>query len=259
MQVQTAVPALGANAVFSAPHTQTVSTQTAPAPAPQSAKPVQAALPAETTVPASPAPRIPEAETPSAPTAAPAMSPTVADSAVADPDEKLLNSEIGQLWRTHSEAQSSLRMSREEVKRIRADLSRHLHELKSILSRPGRGGAWFSFLKAQAIPRSTADRMVNAHEKTISQEAGNCPTGASEKHEPMEVVVHRYLNGLWPKLSRVLTTREHVEMFIAALTNIAEKSFAAADESSNSPGSEDPSPDPPHRVGREADVVRREH
>ena len=131
----------------------------------------------------------------------------------------------------------------------RADLSKRLHELKSVLSRPGRGGAWFSFLKEQSIPRSTADRLVNAHGKAISGTAGKCPTGASEK-ETAEVTVHRYFRGLWPKLSQVLTTREHVAMFIAALTNIAEKSFAAADESSNSPGSEDRLPTPPHRVGR---------
>ena len=243
MQVQNAVPAVGANAVSPAPPTQTVSAQTAPAPTAPSAKPVQAAPPAETTVLASPAPRTPETRiAPSVPTA-PVTSPTVADSSVTDPGEKQLNNEIGQLWRAHSEAQGSLRMSREEVKKVRADLSRHLHELKSILSRPGRGGAWLSFLKEQSIPRSTADRMVNAHEKTISEDVGNCPTGAS-KPEPAEVVVARYLNGLWPKLSRVLTTREHVAMFIAALTNITEKSFAANGESSNSPASEEPCPDP---------------
>jgi hypothetical protein len=243
MQLQSVIPAPDMNAVTPTPATQTVSAPTAHAPAPPSAKPVQAAPPAETTVPASPAPRISETQiAPSVPTAVPATSPTVADSSVTDPGEKQLNNEIRQLWRAHSEAQGSLRMSREEVKKIRADLSKRLHELKSVLSRPGRGGAWFSFLKEQSIPRSTADRLVNAHGKAISGVVGNCPTGASEKHEPMEVVVHRYLNGLWPKLSRVLTTREHVEMFIAALTNIADKSFAAADESSNSP--EDPCPDP---------------
>jgi hypothetical protein len=221
---------LGVNAVSPTPPTQTAS-----APAAQSENPLQAAPPA---------PRVPETQiVSSVPTAVPATSPTVANSSVTDPDEKQLNNEIGQLWRAHSEAQGSLRMSREEVKKIRADLARHLHELKSVLSRPGRGGAWFSFLKEQSIPRSTADRMVNAHGKTIAEEVGNCPTGAS-KPEAAEVVVARYLHGLWPRLSRVLTTREHVEMFVAHLRQTALKSFAAADESSNSPGSEDPSPDP---------------
>ena len=113
MQVQIAVPAPGVNAVSPTPPTQM-----AFAPAAQSANPLQAAPPAETTVPASPAPRIPEKQiAPSVPTAVPATSPTVADSSVADPGEKQLNSEIGQLWRAHSEAQGSLRMSREEVTR----------------------------------------------------------------------------------------------------------------------------------------------
>jgi hypothetical protein len=69
-----------------------------------------------------------------------------------------------------------------------------------------------------------------------------------------------YLHGLWPKLSRVLTTREHVEIFITALTNIAENSFAATDESSNSPASEDPCPDSAliDWVGAAA-VMRSEH
>jgi hypothetical protein len=220
---------------------------------PPPARPVQTAPPAEATqtvlpskptVPAPPARTTPQmaVSEPSAP--AGSVTTVEEPSFESTPEEVQLTEEIDQLWNAHSRAQGSLRKSREDAAKIRADLSVRLHQLKKVLSRPGRGGAWFSFLKAQAIPRSTADRLVNAHQKTISGVDGNCPTGASEKHEPMEVVVHRYLNGLWPKLSRVLTTREHVEMFIAALTNIAEKSFAAADESSNSPASEDPSPDP---------------
>jgi hypothetical protein len=197
-----------------------------------------------TTVPASPAPRIPETEISSAPTAAAGTSPDVIDSSVTDPAEKQLNTEIWQLWKAHSEAQGFLRMSREEAKKIRADLSQRLYELKLVLSRPGRGGAWFSFLQAQAIPRTTADRLVNAHGKTIPGTVENCPSGASKVHEPTDVVVHRYLQGLWPKLSRVITTHEHMEIFITALTNIAEKSFAAIDESSNSPALEGPCPDP---------------
>jgi hypothetical protein len=84
---------------------------------------------------------------------------------------------------------------------------------------------------------------VRGYEKSLAAESGtNCAT--EQIAEPTEVTVRRYLQGLWPRLSRVLTTREHVETFIAALTNIAEKSFAATDESSNSPALEDPYPDP---------------
>jgi hypothetical protein len=154
------------------------------------------------------------------------------------PDEMRLTKEIDHLWHAHSQAQGSLRQSREEAAKIRADLSMHLYQLKSVLSRPGRGGAWFSFLKARSIPRSTADRLAKTHEKTISGAAGNCPTGASEKHEPMEVVVRRYLHGLWPKLSQVLTSREHVGMFVTELTQMAEKSFGEDDKAASSKASD---------------------
>jgi hypothetical protein len=140
---------------------------------------------------------------------------------------------VDHLWKAHTEAQGFLKLSRDDAAKTRAALSKRLHELKSVLSRPGRGGAWFSFLKAQAIPRSTADRLVNAHAKTIPGPAGNCPTGAS-KPEPADVVVRRYLDGLWPKLSRVLTTREHLELFIVELTQMAEESFGADVEVSSS-------------------------
>jgi hypothetical protein len=67
--------------------------------------------------------------------------PTDIDSAEAE-----LTNEIGKLWQVHTEAQTSVRKSRDELKLIRTSLSRKLHELKAVLSRPGRGGAWSSFL-----------------------------------------------------------------------------------------------------------------
>lgn len=266
MQVQTVSPAAAAPVV----HSQIASTLTAQAPPAQPAHTVQATPPVPTTshalvrpvppvlpaqatqtaqsskptVPAPPAPTTPHMAV-SEPSAPAGSVTTVEEPSVeSTPEEVQLTQEIDQLWNAHSRAQGSLRKSREEAAKIRADLSRHLHELKSVLSRPGRGGAWFSFLKAQAIPRSTADRLVNAHLKTIPGRAGNCPSGASEMEEPTDVVVRRYLHGLWPKLSRVLSTPEHVEMFVVELTQMAEKSFGEDDESSNSPASEEPCPDP---------------
>jgi len=44
--------------------------------------------------------------------------------------------------------------------------------------------------------------------------------------EATEVVVHRYVRALWPKLSRVLKTRESVQVFTAELLRISERSFA---------------------------------
>jgi hypothetical protein len=163
------------------------------------------------------------------------VSAVVEDSTLT-PEEVRWAKEIDHLWKAHTEVRGFLKLSREDAAKTRAALAKRLYELKCVLSRPGRGGAWFAFLKEQAIPRSSADRLANAHAKTIPGPAGNCPSGASKAQEPTDVVVRRYLNGLWPKLSRVLATREHLEMFIVALTDIAEKSFAANAES---PVSED--------------------
>jgi hypothetical protein len=82
--------------------------------------------------------------------------------------------EIGQLWtkhlaaqtsfekngEEHTKAQDSFRKSREELKQVRDKLSKLLHELKPLISRPGRGGGWSSFLVDRQIPRSTADGLI---------------------------------------------------------------------------------------------------
>lgn len=157
--------------------------------------------------------------------------------ATLSPDEVHLTEEIDSLWKAHTEAQGFLRLSREDAAKTRAALSKRLHELKSVLSRPGRGGAWFSFLKAQAIPRTSADRLVKAHEKSIAPAEISCTAGATT--ESPEVVIRRYLNGLWPKLSRVLTSREHVEVFVTELTQMAGKSFNEGNKAASPVASED--------------------
>jgi hypothetical protein len=132
--------------------------------------------------------------------------------------------EVGTLWLVHSQAQTSLRKTRDELRLTRTNLSHRLFELKSVLSRPGRGGAWSSFLQAQSIPRSTADRLVRGHEKTTMADQKNC--AIEQIQEPIDVVVRRYVRALWPRLSKILTTRESVQVFIAELDRTAEKSFA---------------------------------
>jgi hypothetical protein len=86
-----------------------------------------------------------------------------------------------------------------------------------------------SFLDAQAIPRSTADLLVRNHEKALNTEGGNC--GSGQISEPTDVTVRRYLHGLWPRLNRVLKTREAVEVFIGELKHLSENSFREAEGS----------------------------
>lgn len=144
--------------------------------------------------------------------------PTTIDSA-----EAQLTNEVADMWRIHNQAQTSLPKTRAELKQIRANLSHRLHELKAVLSRPGRGGAWSSFLESQRIPRSTADRLVRGYDKTIAAEGENCPSG--QIPESTETTVRRYCNALWPRLSRILKSRESVEIFIVELRQTADKSF----------------------------------
>lgn len=135
--------------------------------------------------------------------------------AVVAVNEPELVAEISQLWATHMQAHTAVKKTRDELKLIRANLALRLHELKSVLSRPGRGGAWSSFLNSERIPRSTADRLVRCHAKTLAGDEDSCTT--EQICEPTEATVRRYFHGLWPRLSRVLTSPEAVEIFIADL------------------------------------------
>lgn len=140
-----------------------------------------------------------------------------------DLTEARLTSRISELWQVHIEAQSAIHKTRDGLKVIRIHLGRRLHELKAVLSRPGRGGEWSAFLASSGIPRSTADRLVRSHEGTLTCASENCSTGATD--EPIDATVRRKAESLWPRLSRLLTTSESFEMFISDLRTAAEKTL----------------------------------
>jgi hypothetical protein len=73
---------------------------------------------------------------------------------------------------------------------------------------------------------------VRAYKKTICADPDSC----TSEHipEPAEVVVQRYVRALWPKLKKVLTCREAVQVFVAELNRMAEKSFADSPSSGSS-------------------------
>jgi hypothetical protein len=165
---------------------------------------------------------------------APPQAAAIPTPAVMDAAEEHLANEISTLWQSHSQAQGAVRKTREQLKEIRTTLATRLFELKTVLCRVGRAGGWSSFLESQNIPRSSADRMVRAHEKTLAMADGNC--ACEQITSPSSETVHRYFQGLWPKLSRVLSTPEAVELFVTALRGAAEKRFKdSALESSGSP------------------------
>jgi hypothetical protein len=133
----------------------------------------------------------------------------------------------------HTKVQGSFRKSREELKEVRDKLSRLLHEIKPLISRPGRGGGWSSFLAERQISRSTADALVRKCEKTITSKGeANC-SGQQITEQP-ETAIRGYLLRQWPMLSQLLKTREHLEVYVSALEEKAEKSFTNG-ESPTSP------------------------
>jgi hypothetical protein len=95
-------------------------------------------------------------------------------------------------------------------------LGEHLSELKEMLSKPGRGGQWSSFLKEKGIPRATADRLVQRHEQLINPTA-NCVSEPIS--EPTIEEVQKLFASVWPKLGRTLRTKQSLDLFIHLLTD----------------------------------------
>jgi hypothetical protein len=163
--------------------------------------------------------------------------PTDANPLTPDPEEVTLIAEIHEAWTAHVSTQRTIHNTSDELSRIRRSLAEKLFSLKTALCRPGRSGAWSSFLREQAIPRATADRLVCAHRDKLEPVGNSCLT--EQIKEPVtEVTILRYLNSLWPKLSRVLTTRESVELFIMELRQRIDKSFGAVEQASSSTASD---------------------
>lgn len=134
--------------------------------------------------------------------------------AVIDPAEEHLATEVGELWKVHTLAQTSLHKTREELKLTRSNLAARLHELKSALSRPGRGGEWSGFLASNKIPRSTADRLCAGHEKSINPD-GNGTSGATKNLSDDGIA--QVAKTTWARLGKKLGTHEAMYQFFSKL------------------------------------------
>lgn len=123
-----------------------------------------------------------------------------------------LQVQIPLLWIAHKESKGEVKRSREELAQVRRELAEHLHKMKALLARTGRGGMWTAFLKEKEIPRATADRYVAAHEASQQDVADKRLNEAFV--EPMSVQVERLVGRILPQLSKVLTTEESTFLFI---------------------------------------------
>lgn len=131
-----------------------------------------------------------------------------------NPAEAQLVNDIGELWQIHSQAQGTLRKTRDELKLMRTTLAERLFELKSILSCPGRAGQWSSFLGSKGIPRTSADRLVSAHEKSLGQDR-NGSSGATKKLSDDGIA--QVAKTTWARLGKQLGTHEAIYQFFSKL------------------------------------------
>jgi hypothetical protein len=129
--------------------------------------------------------------------------------------ETQLTEEISSLWSDHVRLSANHKTTAKELRQIRASLAERLAAMKSLLSRPGRGGQWRGWLKQRGIPRSTADRLVARHAETLCADGENVPTGAIS--EPAKPTAEKLAETVWPSLKRVLTTGESVVEFIGCI------------------------------------------
>jgi hypothetical protein len=132
-----------------------------------------------------------------------------------DGEEKLLAREVAGLWFSDQLRIRSIHRTRQELLKIRTELSKRLHECKELLVGKGRGGQWAAFLRETDIPRATADRYARKWELSLVPLPEKRLTEAFTVPTPEEIT--RLVDKLKPKLIRVLTTSESVAQFVSAL------------------------------------------
>jgi len=129
--------------------------------------------------------------------------------------ENDLSESITSLWVAHANAKIASRLTNAELRVLRTRLGEQLHEMKKMLVRPGRDGQWSAFLREHQIPRATADRLVARHLRTLNPDANLLNEPISE---PTEEDVQKLFASVWPKLRRVLRSRESLILFMDLLT-----------------------------------------
>jgi hypothetical protein len=133
--------------------------------------------------------------------------------------ENQLTQEIVTLWSDHVRLSGSRRATAKELRQIRANLAERLHQMKSLLSRPGRSGQWRSWLRERGINRSTADRLVARHAETLGNHEEDALSGAISNSP--EDNAEKVAKAVWLRFRKVLDTHETVIQFLASIAEIS--------------------------------------
>jgi hypothetical protein len=222
MEAQTLIPAPDMKAVAPTPPTQSVSAQTAPAPAAVPVHGVQAALAAKTPAHVPPAATVvPPVSTASTPAVANPVKDVVDNNTVGhntpidSEAEAKLSSEIAKLWGNHKNGNAAARRTRAELKVLRLELGAKLFAMKAILVGTGREGGWAPYLRSQELPISTADRYVARHEAALAPKEEKLTTG--ELSTPTVEEIRQLAQKVLPKVRSALITQELVYEFVHEL------------------------------------------
>ena len=133
--------------------------------------------------------------------------------------ETQLAQEISTLWVENTRLSADRKATAMELRQIRASLADSLHEMKSLLSRPGRGGQWRSWLREKGINRSTADRLCDRHAETLCNHEEDAPNRAIAESAAM--TAENLARVVWSRFRKVLATEESVIQFIGRIVELA--------------------------------------
>ena len=143
--------------------------------------------------------------------------------------------------------------------------------MKALLSRPGRGGLWRSWLRERGIPRSTADRLCARQAEMVdSDNKGNVPSKAIANSP--EDSAEELAKSVWQRIGKTLVTDDAVIDFIdriAQLSGVGHEQRAegllifkpaptAAEELPATAAAIDPTPQPSEEVPAIAEEPRDE-
>jgi len=142
-------------------------------------------------------------------------------------DESALTAQISELWRLHTDYKGSIKNQTENLRSLRSELGKLLHQMKGLLARPGRNGQWSAWLKERKISRATADRLVLRHERSLHPDS-NCLTDSIT--EPTEAEIQTLLDKVLPKLRKLLRTKTSVYRFIELLVSSLTLDHQATEE-----------------------------
>jgi hypothetical protein len=129
--------------------------------------------------------------------------------------ETRLVERIETLWSQHQSSKASASMTRDELKRLRDELSIELHSYKFRLVGTGRNGRWAEFLRERGIRLSTADKWVKCYAEELARKEGKILR--EELKPPTAEEISRKVNMLAPGLRRFLRTPEPVPLFLREL------------------------------------------